>query len=243
MFQKFQNTKPNNMLYKLNQIIYFVKDNDKDTSHFNWLFRAISLVSKKYIEYTVYNGRKKEKQFHKERVFAYELYRQWANILESECNEPLVLNAELDKIIDERIGTDDDIENVCNIEEERKYPDIVLHNGQGSDKKQKIICEIKRNTETKISGSVILADLYKLACYMDEEKFHSGNKPFEYGVFVFVNGSLNQIKTIKRAKIKVSSNDYSFCQFKQEMSKHFENIICVTYDGATIEYKTLKGLL
>ena len=78
------------MIYKLNQNIYFVKDNDTDTSHFNWLLRAISLVNKKYIDYTVYNGNKEEKQFHKERVFAYELYRQWANILESECNEPLV---------------------------------------------------------------------------------------------------------------------------------------------------------
>lgn len=231
------------MIYKLNQNIYFVKDNDKDTMHFNWLFRAISLVDKKYINYTVYNGKKKDRQFHKERVFAYELYRQWANILESECNEPLVLNAELDKIIEERIGTDDDIENVCNIEEERKYPDIVLHNGQGSDKIQKIVCEIKRNTETIISGSVILADLYKLACYMDKDKFRYGMKPFEYGVFVFVNGSLDQIKAIKKAKIKVFSNDYSFSQFKQEMSKHFENIICVTYDGTIIEYKTLKGLL
>ena len=114
------------MLYKLNQNIYFVKDNDTDTSHFNWLFRAISLVNKKYINYTVYNGKKEEKQFHKERVFAYELYRQWANILESECSEPLVLNAELDKIIDVRIGTESDIEDVYNIVEERKYPDIVL---------------------------------------------------------------------------------------------------------------------
>ena len=231
------------MLYKLNQNIYFVKDSDIDTLHFNWLFRAISLVDKKYINYTVYNGKKKEKQFHKERVFAYELYRQWANILESECNEPLVLNAELDKIIDERIGIESDIEDVYNIIEERKYTDIVLHNGQGCDKIQKIVCEIKRNTETIISGSVILADLYKLACYMDKDKFRSGMKPFEYGVFVFVNGSLDQIKAIKKAKIKVSSNDYLFSQFKQEMSKHFENIICVTYNGAIIEYKTLKGLL
>ena len=231
------------MLYKLNQNIYFVKENDKDTMHFNWLFRAISLVNKKYINYTVHNGKKKEKQFHKERVFAYELYRQWANILESECNENLVLNAELDKIIDEIIGTEGDTERVNSLEELRKYPDLVLHKGQSSDKTQKIICEIKKNTETKISGSVILADLYKLACYMDEEKLHSGIRPFEYGVFVFVNGSMDQIKAIKKAKIKVSSNDYLFSQFKQEMSKHFENIICVVYDGTTIEYKTLKGLL
>ena len=200
-------------------------------------------MNQRYIDYTVHNGNKEEKQFHKERVFAYELYRQWANILESECNEPLVLNAELDKIIDERIGTENDMENVYNIVEERKYPDIVLHNGQGCDKIQKIVCEIKRDTDTKISGSLIFADLYKLACYMDKEKFRSGMKPFEYGVFVFVNGSLDQIKAIKNAKIKVSSNDFLFSQFKQEMSQHFESIICVTFDGATIEYKTLKGLL
>ena len=149
----------------------------------------------------------------------------------------------MDKVIDERIETESDIEDVYDIVEERKYPDLVLHNGQGSDKIQKIICEIKRNTENKIPGSVILADLYKLACYIDEEKFHSGIKPFEYGVFVFVNGSLDEIKAIKKAKIKVSSKDYLFGQFKQEMSEHFENIICVTYDGSTIEYKTLKGIL
>ena len=78
---------------------------------------------------------------------------------------------------------------------------------------------------------------------MDEEKFCSGMEPFEYGVFILLSGGLDQIKAIKKAKIKVSSNDYLFSQFKQEMSKHFENIICVTYDGAIIEYKTLKGLL
>lgn len=231
------------MKYKLHQDIYFARDKMQDVLHFNWLYRAISLVDKKYICYTIYNGSEKEKHFHKERVFAYELYRQWANILERECDEPIVLNAELDKIINERIETRDDTENNNDIKEVQKFPDIVLHNGQGDDKMQKIICEIKRNTENNISCSVILADLYKLACYMDEEKFHSGIKPFEYGVFVFVNGSLDKIKEIKKAKIKVSSADYLFSQFEQEMSKHFKNIVCVTYDGDILEYKTLKGLL
>ena len=41
----------------------------------------------------------------------------------------------------------------------------------------------------------------------------------------------------------VAYKNASFSIFKQEMSKHFENIICVTYDGTIIEYKTLKGLL
>lgn len=217
------------MKYKLHQNIYFAKDNEIVVLHFNWLFRAISLVEKKYIDYTVYNGREKEKQYHKERVFAYELYRQWANIIENECKESLVLNAELDKIIEERISTEDYKED---FEEMRKYPDLVLHDGQESDNNQKIVCEIKRNTESKISSSAIFADLYKIACYMDEDKFHSGKKPFEYGVFILLNGELEQIKKIKEAKIKVSTNDYDFQHFKGEMNKHFDNIICVIYDGS-----------
>lgn len=228
------------MIYKLHQNVYFAKENEMAVLHFNWLLRAISLVDKKYIDYTIYNGREKEKQFHKERVFAYELYRQWANIIENECKESLVLNAELDKIIEERISPEDDRENY---EEMRKYPDLVLHDGQDSDNNQKMVCEIKRNTKSKISGSAIFADLYKIACYMDEEKFHCGKKPFEYGVFILLNGDLEQIKGIKKVKIKVSANDYSYRQFKEEMNCHFENIICITYNGIILEYKTLKGLL
>ena len=228
------------MKYKLHQDIYFVEDNMQDVMHFNWLFRAISLVDKKYIDYTVHNGSGKEKQYHKERVFAYELYRQWANIIENECKESLVLNAELDKIIEERISPEDDRET---FEEMRKYPDLVLHDGQDSDNNQKMVCEIKRNTKSKISSSAIFADLYKIACYMDEDKFHCGKKPFEYGVFILLNGELEQIKGIKKTKIKVSANDYSYRHFKIELSNHFDRIICVTYDGTNLEYRTLKGLL
>ena len=184
--------------------------------------------------------RKKEEQFHKERVFAYELYRQWANIIENECKESLVLNAELDKIIEERISPEGDRENY---EEMRKYPDLVLHDGQDSDNNQKMVCEIKRNTKSKISSSAIFADLYKIACYMDEEKFHCDKKPFEYGVLILLNGKLEQIKGIKKTKIKVSANDYSYRHFKIELSNHFDRIICVTYDGTNLEYRTLKGLL
>jgi hypothetical protein len=229
------------MIYKLYHNIYFAKDDEMFVLHFNWLFSAISLVSKRFVDYMVYTGEEKEKQFHQERVFAYELYRQWANILESECKEPLVLNAELDKIINEKIDTG---ENDMNDQEGvRRYPDLVLHEGQYSDNNQIIICEIKRNTNTQISNSLVLADLYKIACYMDENKFHTGKKPFKYGVFILLNGKLEQIKGIKHAKIKVLSNEYNYRQFKEEMYKHFDKIICVTYDGATLEYKTLKGLL
>lgn len=231
------------MKYTTQQYIYFAQDKEIDALHFNWLFRAISLVEKKYLNYTVHNGDEKAKRYHKERVFAYELYRQWANILVSECKESLVLNAELDKIIDDRISSEDSPGNEIVLEEFRKYPDIVLHTDQSSDDNQIIICEIKRNTESAVSNSAILADLYKISCYMDENKFHKGRKPFEYGVFILLNGNLEQIKGIKKAKIKVSGNEYSYRQFKEDMNSHFDSIICITYDGAILEYKTLKGLL
>ena len=229
------------MIYQFRQNIYFTKE-DSDISHFNWLFRAISLVGKKYLNYMISYGSEKEKQFHMERVFAYELYRQWANILESECNEPLVLNAELDKIIAEPIQLGDD-EGDAKMEEIRKYPDLVLHNDQGNDNKQKIICEIKRNTDTQLSGSAIFADLYKLTCYMDKEKFCTGNDPFDYGVFILLNGNLEQIKDIKKSKIKVGENDYRYSRFKKEMSKHFKELVCVTYNGTILEFQTLKSIL
>lgn len=231
------------MLYNLFHDIYFVKDCEDYSLHFNWLFRAISLVEKKYINYTVHNGSENnnERQSHKERVFAYELYRQWANILEKECNKEVVINAELDKIIEEKIETQ---ENSAGIEcvEIRKYPDLVLHHGQGDDLNQMIVCEVKRNSETKVSGSQIMADLYKLVCYMDENKFLKGKKPFEYGVFILLNGELDQIKSVKKSKIKVQSVDYTFQDFKREMYNHFENVICVSYNGNRCEYKTLKSL-
>lgn len=229
------------MVYKLHQSIYFNIKNEEDNLHFNWLFRAISLVDKKYIEYTLYNGDEVEKEYHKERVFAYELYRQWANIIECECKERLVINAELDKIIDEEIFTTESNGDHI-LTEIRKYPDLVLHEGQESDVVQKIVCEIKRNTEPSISGSTILADLYKLACYMDDKKFHSGKKPFDYGVFILLNGGFDLLKKIRKTKITVSSKDYTYKQFKKEMGKHFENIICVIYDGKSLEYKTMKSL-
>lgn len=238
------------MKYQLHQNIYFARDKMQDSLHFNWLFRAICLVDAKYIRYKIGNpDNEEEYMLHKERVFAYELYRQWANIIESECKEPLVLNAELDKIIAEDIDaigervddgkeeTESDLKSkTC-----RRYPDLVLHNGQGNDKVQKIICEIKRQDDSKISSSLILADLYKLACYLDEDKFTK--RHFEFGAFILLNGKLEQIKEIKMARIKVSANNYTYRQFKKEMTKHFDNIICVTYDGGILEYKTLKGLL
>lgn len=96
------------MEYKTEQDIYFLRQRGKkkDKQYFNYLFRAIALVDKKFISYDVYNADLKslETAYHLERVFAYELYRQWANILSCECHDKYILNAELDKIVKETIS-------------------------------------------------------------------------------------------------------------------------------------------
>ena len=185
------------MEYEIEQDIYFLRQRGKkkDKQYFNYLFRAIALVDKKFINYEVYNAELKllETAYHLERVFAYELYRQWANILSCECLDKYILNAELDKIVKESIY----YHNPKKKETVTMFPDIVMHGGQDNATHQKMICEIKRNktgTDTKnISNQKIFADLYKLTCYLDKAKFRD---KFDYGVFILLNGSLSQISNI-----------------------------------------------
>ena len=222
------------MKFQLYQEINFLRNKKLDEGHFNRLFRAICLVDKKYLEIKIESSMGKSDLIkHKERVFAYELYHQWANILDAECKNSLTLNAELDKIIS------DDIYKA-----QRKvltYPDLVLHQGQGNNKKQKIICEIKRNDPPKRYAK-LFADLYKLSCYLDKRKM--GASKFDYGVFILLSTPLDDITKIKeRTKIKVNDSDYSFLNFRNEMSEFFNRIICVSYDGKKLEYETLCTLI
>lgn len=220
------------MQYQLNQKIGFLNKQKSDEKQFNRLFRAICLVNKKYLEIKVGNTKDKgELRNHKERVFAYELYRQWANILDTESKNKLILNAELDKIIG------DDIKKPKVI----TYPDLVLHQGQGNKRKQKIICEIKRNDPPK-RYTRLFADLYKLSCYLDKDMMGAGK--FDYGVFILLSTTLDDIKKIKEnSKIKVNNNYYLFSDFKEKMSKYFDKIICISYDGEKLEYETLNAIL
>lgn len=222
------------MHYNLNNEIYFVSNKMEDYLHFNRLFRAICLVKDKYLKIEVENPTNKTDLLkHQERVFAYELYRQWANIIDAECETSLILNAELDKIISDRI------ENKQN--KTRTYPDMVLHQGQGNNKKQKIICEIKRNDHPKRYAR-LFADLYKLSCYMDKDMM--GNNIFDYGVFILLSTTLDDIKKIKgKTLIKVNTSYCSFGEFKEKMRKHFDRLICVSYNGQALEYETLNSLL
>jgi hypothetical protein len=220
------------MQYQLNQKIGFLHSQKSDEKQFNRLFRAICLVNKKFLEIKVGNPKDKgELRNHKERVFAYELYRQWANILDAESKKELILNAELDKIIG------DDIKN----SQVLTYPDLVLHQGQGNKRKQKIICEIKRNDPPK-RYTRLFADLYKLSCYLDESMMGGGK--FDYGVFILLSTTLEDIKKIKEnSKIKVNNDVFLFSDFIKCKSENFDKLICISYDGVKLEYETLSSIL
>ena len=241
--KKYKNCKSNNMDDL--QIMKYVPCSlvdlpfDEDNKYFFYLLEAIRKVDKKFVTYE-HEFSKHEHNYiaHLERVFAYELYRQWGNIIKSE-GEDLVLNGEIRKTL--TFWYDASGKKARDL-----YPDLVLHHSQGDDTHQVQICEIKRNLN--LGGAKILDDLYKLACYMDKDKYKSGYKnPFIYGVFILINGKLSEIKKKIKERIKVISqkcNDTKkqYETIKEEIMKHYSNIVCIAYDGDNIEYNTLKNI-
>ena len=215
-----------------------------DNKYFKWLFDAICNVKNTYINYKVKYVTTTDKEselYHLERVSAYELYRQWANILEKQT-DTLVLNAEVDKSISYSIEAE--LEDSTNQEYKiNVFPDIVLHHSQGDDRNQKMICEIKRNKY--LTASLILGDLFKLSCYMDNEHFHSDYLPFEYGVFILIGTNIDTIRNLLVADTNIKKGDarYSVNNYKREFSHTFNHIVCIAYNGTILEYETLDKII
>lgn len=226
-----------------------------DNKYFLWLFEAIRNVGKHYVEYKHVSS---ENQYdyipHLERVFAYELYRQWGNIIDS-TGEDLVLNGEIDKTLSNDMAIYIHENNEISIDSNKNsknitlYPDLVLHHSQADGTEQIQICEIKRNKD--LNGSKILGDLYKLTCYMDNDRFKSKYKnPFKYGIFILVGGRFKDITQKIDSKTAISvkvGNDkpksYTLEQFSADLESRLQHIICVSYDGEIIEYQKLSDLL
>lgn len=213
-----------------------------DNMYFQLLFDAIRNVDSKYLKYSINGGNPCN---HVERVFAYELYRQWANRIEPEFKNKLVLNAELGKVIYEEIyiRKEDSFDKY----ELTKYPDIVLHSSQGNDDSQIMICEIKKGN---VDNNLILADLYKLCCYMDRDKFNTARTPFQYGVFIWVNGDLEKLNFHKDNAFPVVSRNnrgeeknITCGDMLHDYHEHFHNIICIDYNGTLLRYETADNLL
>jgi len=212
----------------------------KDNKWFVYLFESIHRVDLSFIKYKLKfeDGQcpeSEEYKAHLERVFAYELYRQWMNLLEKHGVRNLVLNAEICKYLKNSLN------------EERKgkdnYPDLVLHKSQDSDEAQLIVCEIKR--EEGLTDENLLGDLYKLSCYINKDKFWK--KPFEYGVFIIegIDVSLNKLKIKQGTTTQFKGEEITIEEYKNNESfkKKFSQIICVSYDGTNLEYDLLDKLI
>lgn len=185
-----------------------------------------------------------EIKFVNERSFAYELYRQWQTIIDDTPNYDLIVNAEVVK----KISNDAFINELRKIfpdakDEKRFYPDLVLHKSQFNpdDKNQNLICEIKvnKNQDFKTSSDDILKDFKKLVAYMSYNTLLLN--PFSYGVFVYVNGSRQDIKdSLNGADIPDEKKTCLFCALynivKTENQGHYDIEI-------KVELKSLEEIL
>ncbi len=157
--------------------------------------------------------------YFEERSFAYELYRQWQDLIENN-DEDLVINAEVTKkCVDEHTFISK-LEEIFDLTKEGKphrcfYPDLVCHHSQFDSDNQEIICEIKTKKGIDDSKNTKLNhDLKKLATYMTDMVllYH----PFKIGVFILVGGVLNDIKN------KYISNDW--------VKNKVNDIYCISYN-------------
>lgn len=215
-----------------------------DNKYFKWLFDAISQVSKDFITYSFKDAKYEEECLsHVERVFAYELYRRFADILEKNGVSSLVLNGEVNKCIN------DEIKKQTRDNESGKnttvFPDLVLHESQSSLKDQKIIIEIKRKEGIK-NKEDLFRDFLKISHYLKDSIFWKN--PFQYGVLL-LEGEGVKLKDLHiNDEQKVSFADwqeYTFSEYKndEKFKLKFENIVCVAYNGTTLEYETLDKII
>lgn len=172
--------------------------------HLNTLFQAIKEVKEKHLWFYV---DKEEKTYcvpQVERTFTYELYRQWANLLETKKNE-YCINSEVQKKFS------DDIQNGlmnCTVGLAKKYPDFVLHKAQNSFemKNQLFLCEVKR-TEANEDG--IKKDFHEFCDFLSKDF----SCPFALAIFITIGCDIIDAKTLNHIKDTVEDN-------KQDLANH-----------------------
>ena len=219
-----------------------------NTTYLSSLFLAIKNVGKDYIRYTYHNEnpqstsekllkRSNIEISHVERVFTYELYRQWCEQDIIRKTDGLVINAEIPKqFIDEEY------------EETGKlyYPDMVLHDGQNNFVGNHVVCEIKRKEYVDAYPEKMNDDINKLIVYVSESTKMKNKginwEPFGVGVFLMI------IKDLKKHQEEYFSLDLISKHFDKEILNHKINnitkkIVCVIYNGEELKYDTLYNIL
>ena len=188
------------------------------------LFDAILNVKKSYLEFE--EPEKKVWVSHLERVFAYELYHQWSRILKREKlygKDKYVLNAEVNKNMNYFGYTDEGV----------KYPDVVLHQSQGNNKSQGIICEIKRNEY--FNNKSFREDIEKLEHFVQEDTKYG----FAFGVFILVGNCIDDIYK----KIFASKKGLFGLRNTTGTIISQKKIVCIAYDGQGMSFSNLYNMI
>ena len=169
------------------------------------LFESILCVKEEYLLYKDKATGKEQK--HLERVFAYELYRQWANRIQLKYGKMLMINGEIGK----EPQTFDHYRSKVH-----KFPDLVLHADQGNHDFQGVVCEIKTS---HVTPSSFKEDIDKLNCFVccENEEFR-----FLFGVFILIGDDMDRILEMMDGM----EGDI----FKATQTKYIDRIICVTYN-------------
>ncbi|MBO4811859.1 MAG: hypothetical protein J5552_09920 [Prevotella sp.] len=190
------------------------------------LLKALCLVPPNLISNCKYAlDRGDDLRYGNERNFAYELYRQWENLIEYN-NEDMVINAEVPK----KYSEEKYLEYLCKIFGYSKkgkirscfYPDLVYHHSQYDSHIQELICEIKTLNGLKDKSSPkLITDLKKLSAYMRKETLLT--HPFNKGAFILLGGTMKDIKKRYRGEPLV-----------EEKAK---DIYCITYNLRRLDNK------
>lgn len=212
------------------------------------LFIAIKNVTIDYIRYTYHNEnsnsaspktikRSKAEISHVERVFAYELYRQWCEQDIIRNTSRLIINAEIPKQL-----IDGEYEKTGKL----YYPDMVLHDGQNNYVGNHVVCEIKRKENVDNNPKQMNDDIHKLIVYVSENKIMKNKKinwePFGVGVFLMT------VKDIKHHEeehysLDLISKHFNKKTLKLEKENVTKKIVCVIYNGQELIYDTLYNMI
>lgn len=142
------------------------------------LFKSILSVKREYVLYT--DSKSGKTLYHTERVFAYELYRQWNNRIQF-TNSDYIINGELEK--------SPKLYNAMYCKK-HTFPDLVMHHSQGDGLYQGVVCEIKTN---KVGAYGFIEDIDKLNLFVCGRTIEYR---FDYGVFILAGVNITHILDI-----------------------------------------------
>jgi hypothetical protein len=193
-----------------------------DYSFLHYLKNGVGAKQDRIIEYV-------------ERVFAYELYKQWSDNTFVKENK-LKVNAEISK-------------QFYSTPESKKvklcYPDMILHSGQETAENL-IVCEIKRFENIKLHRKAQTKDLNRLGYFLNSKLKVKDNivewKAYKYGVFILIGNECDLADQDK--SITVLKDNIYQPKFDVPL-EHQNKIICLAYNGdcQNLYYATLDELI